>query len=209
MISLAARDKARAAHQAQSAKGSFVHRSLLIAALVAMTSAATIAAQEPTAPAQQPTAPAQQPAEPELVRRDIGAWSVICAVSGSPCAMEQIGKTAAGEDAILMQVEKLPEPTTAEGRRIVAVANILTPRNAFLQPGVTLRVDGGQARTYPYFACQNNGCLVQIAMDEPMVAQMRRGARLAVTLAVFQPKGPASGDAFISLSGFTRAFGEL
>ncbi len=173
-----------------------MYRSLLIAAVVAATPLAPALAQETPA----------APAEPELVRRDVGDWSVVCAVSGSPCAMEQIGKTAAGEDAILIQVEKLPEPATVEGRRVVAVANVLTPRNAFLQPGVTLRVNGGEARTYPYYACQNNGCIAQIAMDEAMVNAFRRGARLAVTIAIFQPEGPASGEVFVSLAGFTRAF---
>lgn len=175
----------------------------MIAAATALSFAHAAAQENPPAPADAAT---QQPAAPEVTRRAVGDWTVVCEISGSPCAMEQVGKTAAGEEAVVMQVEKLPKPTTVEGRRVVAVANILTPRNAFLQPGVRLRIDGGEARVYPYYACQNNGCIAQVALDETALTGLRRGARLAITIAVFQPNGPASGDVFVSLSGFTRAF---
>lgn len=128
--------------------------------------------------------------------------------------MEQIGKTAQGEDALSMQVEKLPEPQTVDGQRIEAVGNFLVPLGVLLQReiggGLRLRVDSGETTASPFFMCQQIGCIVRAPLTGALLDSFRRGARATFTFAALDETGQVRNiDIPISLSGFTRAYNTL
>lgn len=165
-----------------------------IGTLMFAAAAATIAA----------TASAQ-----EVTREAIGDWTKLCAPSGSPCVMEQVGKTAAGETALNMQIERLAQPQTVDGQRIEAVANILTPLGVLLQPGLRLQIDGGEVQGTPYFLCQQNGCVVRAPLRPDLLNAFRRGARARLSYAGLDGGEAREVSVDISLAGFTRAFESL
>jgi invasion protein IalB len=152
-------------------------------------------------------APAQTAQEP--TRQQVGDWTVICAPAGRPCVMEQIGKTAQGEDALSMQIEKLPEPQTVDGQQIESVGNFLVPLGVLLQAGLRLRVDSGETAASPYFLCQQNGCVVRAPLQPELLDRFRRGARATLTFAALDNGQPRDVEISLSLSGFTRAYNTL
>lgn len=173
-----------------------LHR--FVFAAVMLTIAAPASAQQGAAPAEQ-----------DVTRETVGDWTVVCAKSGSPCVMEQIGKTAAGETAISFQIERLAQPATVEGKRVEAVANFLTPLGSLLQAGLRVQVDSGAAKGFAFVLCQPNGCIVQAPVDDETLASLRRGARTKLTFSVVAEGRPKPIEASVSLSGFTRAFDSL
>jgi invasion protein IalB len=182
-------------------------RAVAAATLVALQVAgatATPAAAQTNEPA------AGQAQQQPTTRREVGDWTVICAAAGKPCAMEQLGKTAQGETAMSMQVEKLPQPQTIEGKRVEAVGTFLVPLGVLIQQGLRLRIDSGQTAASPYFLCQQNGCIVRAPMEAALLEQFRRGSRATLSFAVIGQNGqPREISATISLSGFTRAYNSL
>lgn len=145
----------------------------------------------------------------EPTRQQVGDWTVICAPGGRPCAMEQVGKTAQGEDALSMRIEKLPEPQTVNGQRIEAVGSFLVPLSVLLQQGLRLRIDAGETAASPYLLCQPNGCVAQAQLDPAIIDGFRRGARATFTYTLVQGGNAGDVSATISLSGFTRAYNSL
>lgn len=179
--------------------------SLLRAALAAALLASPTVAGAQTA---QP-APAQGDAAQNVTRQQVGDWTVICAAAGRPCVMEQVGKTEQGESALSMQIEKLPQPQTVEGRRIEAVGNFLVPLGVLLQAGLKLRVDAGETASSAYFLCQQSGCIVRAPLQPDLLDSLRRGARATLSFTVLNEGQPREVPVAISLSGFTRAYNAL
>ncbi|MGF1660770.1 MAG: invasion associated locus B family protein [Rubrimonas sp.] len=145
----------------------------------------------------------------EVTREAIGDWTKLCAPSGAPCVMEQVGKTSAGESALNMQIERLAQPQTVDGQRIEAVANILTPLGVLLQPGLRLQIDGGEVQASPFFLCQQNGCVVRAPLRSDLLNAFRRGARARLSYAGLDGGEAREVSVDISLAGFTRAFDAL
>jgi invasion protein IalB len=149
-------------------------------------------------------AAAQQGAA-ETTRTTQGDWTVICAKAGRPCIMEQVGKTSQGENALSMQIERLPQPTRMGAETVEYVANILTPLGVLIQEGLELRIDGGEPQRSPYFLCQPNGCVVRAPLTKALVDSFRRGKQAAFAFALVQNGKAGKVSAAISLSGFTKA----
>jgi invasion protein IalB len=145
----------------------------------------------------------------ETTRTTSGDWTVICAKAGRPCIMEQVGKTPQGENALSMQLERLPQPGTMNGEQVDTVANILTPLGVLIQEGLELRIDGGEPQRSPYFLCQPNGCVVRAPLPKRLLDQMRRGKAATFTFAVVQNGRAGKVSTTISLTGFTKALDSL
>ncbi len=149
------------------------------------------------------TASAQQGAD--VTRTAQGDWTVVCAKAGRPCIMEQVGKTAQGESALNMQIERLPEPTSVGSERVEFVANILTPLGVVLNEGLELRVDGGEPQRSAYFVCQPNGCIVRSPLSNALINAFRRGRVATFSFAILQNGRAGEVPVTVSLTGFTRA----
>ena len=133
-------------------------------------------------------------------------WDLVCAKSGQPCMMAQIGKDSKGTPIMEMRIRLLPEPKEVEGRLIVALAEILTPLGVMLIPGIEMQIDLGPVYAANYQLCTETGCLVSEPLAEETVKALKAGSKATVSLVA-----AAQGEvrATLSLKGFTKAFDSL
>ncbi|MGR3486123.1 MAG: invasion associated locus B family protein [Paracoccaceae bacterium] len=217
-------------------------RSTLAAALALLMTAAPALAQETdeaTAPEQAPAeAPAGQvsevegsdggfdmgepvseadPADPETLqegapypRDQFGDWTIACvrtAEGADPCQLYQLLTDADGNAVAEVTLFPLPGDGPAAG------ANIVAPMETFLPAQLTLSVDGGEPRRYPFTFCTGRpfspflatGCVARIGFSQGQIDQFKRGAAATISLA------PAADpeeviELTMSLTGFTAAY---
>jgi invasion protein IalB len=152
-----------------------------------------------------------QPNEnPEVTRREMGDWSVLCTADGTQCAMQQVGRTAQGEDALMVEIRKYPEPQAVEGRQLVAFGVFLVPLGVLLEPQLALQVDGNDLGRAPYFRCRPDACEARVPLDQNVIDSFIRGARARfIFVAPNGDEGMQEVAAEVSLSGFTRAYNSL
>lgn len=146
---------------------------------------------------------------PELVRTPMGDWTKICNKEGTACLIEQVGKTAAGEEALRIQIEKLPEPQDVGGQRIESLAIIRVPLGVILTEGLKLKIDQGEVSESPYLTCQPGACVVRAPLQASLLASFKGGAKAQFSFTVFADGQPQQVPIDISLSGFTRAYDSL
>lgn len=180
-----------------------------ILALIVAFAATRVAAQEttPEAPsAETPTASAPAAAALEWeVRAAHGSWEIVCVKGTEHCVMQQIGKDSQGADALGVRISKI-NAARRDGTAVPAMIEITTRDGVLLQAGVRLQIDGGDVRGAPYGICAGNLCVVQDAMSEKFVAEMKAGQGAKVTM--FLPPDRAVGID-IALNGFTKAYDSL
>ncbi|MDO5706355.1 MAG: invasion associated locus B family protein [Paracoccus sp. (in: a-proteobacteria)] len=163
------------------------------------------------APAATPeTATPAEPAEPQLgayyVKSTQTDWTVRCINTEEavdPCEMYQLLRDDKGNS--VAEVTMIP----LSGGQVAAGATMVAPLETDLIAGLTLRVDQGQARTYPFNLCTSIGCVSRIGFTGPELDQLRRGRGATISLVPFggDPRDPVSLN--MSLSGFTAAITEL
>ena len=101
-------------------------------------------------------------------------WSIRCLKveeGEDPCQMYQLMNDADGNDVAEIAIVPLPDSGQA-----VAGATIVVPLDTLLTEQITLRVDGGQARRFPFNFCNIGGCVTRLGLTEQDVALFRRGA---------------------------------
>jgi invasion protein IalB len=135
-----------------------------------------------------------------------GDWTKVCQRMGTPvdpCGLMQLLSDEEGSPLAEITIFPLPP-----GGEAVAGANILTPLGTVLPQQITLRVDGGTPRRYPFFFCDVGGCYAQVGFTAAMVESFRRGNSATLTIAsVLEPDQPI--DLNLSLSGFTAGYSAL
>lgn len=163
-------------------------------------------AAKPAQPAPLPKSRADaQPRQPY----EIGVfseWRVRCIrideAPTDPCEMGQVLKTADGSPTAEVSLFRLEREGVAAGATVISPLETLLPR------GVTLTVDGGQGKMYPFTFCNRQGCLSQLAFTPDELAAMKKGTAATVTIyPVAAPDKPVT--VTMSLSGFTAAFDSL
>lgn len=201
----------------------------ITAAVLAGALALPLAAQEVQTPSDAPLAnpPAQtedgfnlgepvdengDPVQPEPQGPQVGEqylqevfndWAIRCLKTedgSDPCQMYQLLSDGDGNDVSEIAIVSLP----ASGQA-VAGATIVVPLETLLTEQITLRVDGGQARRFPFDFCNVGGCVTRVGLSAEDIALFRRGAEATLTLV------PAAAPdqtvvVTMSLSGFTAAF---
>lgn len=174
----------------------------------------------PEAPAQPPAdAPADAPAEaaPEgagagpaplvpYVRETFGDWSLRCVQTGDgtpePCQLYQLLKGPEGNDVAEVSMFPLPE-----GGPATAGATIVAPLETLLTEAISISVDGGEVRRYPFSFCNRGGCVARVGFTEEEVDQFRRGREAVIR--IVPAASPEESFALpLSLSGFTAGFAE-
>ncbi|MDO6460026.1 invasion associated locus B family protein [Granulosicoccaceae sp. 1_MG-2023] len=135
-----------------------------------------------------------------------GDWERVCEKTGGACIMAQVGKDSLGTPVMEMRIRKLPEPREVEGKKIVAVVDLLTPLGVLLLPGIELRIDDGPVYTANYHLCSEVGCLSREPLAEDTANAFKAGGKATVSL-VAAAKGEVI--ATISLKGFTAAYDAL
>jgi invasion protein IalB len=179
------------------AEGSTPMHPLLSIGLGSSILALSLIAAQP-AHAQSETSP---PGGAAPVRESIDDWTVTCAV---PAVSGSTGKVC-----VVSQEQRMKDTgqllLAIELRQAVqgAAATFVLPFGVALAKGATLQVDDLAASApLPFQTCLPIGCLVPVNFDARMVASLRKGTALKVTVV------SASGGEMplsISLKGFSRA----
>ncbi len=150
----------------------------------------------------EPVAQEPQIGEP-YISAEFGDWALRCVVSGTendPCQLYQL-LTDQDDNAVAeISVFPLPEEQQAE-----AGVTLITPLETLLTENVTISVDGGQAKRYPFTFCAAVGCVSRIGLLPEEVDGFRRGTVARVRIVPAQaPDQEVLLD--ISLRGFTAGF---
>lgn len=194
---------------------SLLNRSLGLAFAFAGLMAAPVFAQETT-----PAAPAPEAAAPEgtglsmgedaaattaapYVKSTHGDWQLRCvrAKDGSdPCEIYQLLKDEKGNSVAEVTMVALPD-----GQDAAAGATIIVPLETLLPAQLTLAVDGGKAKRYPFTFCAVIGCFSRIGFTGAEIEAMQKGSKATVSVVpIVAPDQVVSVD--ISLKGFTEAY---
>lgn len=142
----------------------------------------------------------------ELKTTTHGAWTVVCSTDAKArCVMEQIGKTAEGQDILMARLQHVPPQDSPEGT-INTVISVQVPLGVMLQAGLALQIDSGKASAVGYTRCSQDGCFMQSPLPGAMVAAMKKGVNAKFSM-VLPPNKRV--DSTLSLSGFTAAYNAL
>ena len=145
---------------------------------------------------------------PEIyVREEHGDWEIRClkAPEGQddPCQLYQRLADQQGNPTADVNFFDLPD-----GNEIVAGATVLTPLQTLLTAQVTMTIDGGQPRRYPYSFCDTTGCYSRMGFTAEDIAAFKRGAK--ATLIVVPALAPDQrAELTMSLIGFTAGMAAI
>lgn len=141
------------------------------------------------------------------VLEHIGDWELRCVRveegQKEPCQLFQLMKDENGT-----AIAEMNFVTLAKGGQAVAGATIVAPLETLLTKQVTLAVDGGAKKRYPFRFCSQVGCYSQIGFSNADVASFKRGAAASLTIIpAFAPTEVITVK--LSLNGFTKAYDTL
>ncbi|GAB4382889.1 invasion associated locus B family protein [Albidovulum sp.] len=153
-----------------------------------------------------PAAPAAAPdgiGEP-YVAETHGDWQVRCirtADGADPCQLYQL---------LLEPESQKPfaeiSLVTLEGvKEAVAGATIIVPLETLLTQPLSLVVDGGQARRYPYVFCADIGCYARAGLTAADIEAFKKG-KVATLTVVPAAKPDQKVSVNVSLKGFTAGY---
>lgn len=150
-------------------------------------------------PEQDPNAPGTP-----YLREVNGDWGLECIRMEEgveePCQMFQALTDDNGNLVSNVRIFRLPE-----GGQAVAGALIAVPLETMLTAQLTITVDGGQPKRYPFVVCDSMGCYARIGLTAEDVTAFRRGANAKVGLVPFV----APDERLLlnmSLTGFTATY---
>ena len=140
------------------------------------------------------SAPAQAP-EPS----GVAAWRVECSGDGKAleCRAVQQAFQRETRQLVLSAVVK-PAPDAKTGAMLLTL-----PLGLNLTEPVTVKVDNGAAERQPIQTCTNVGCFVTMTLTDKMLAAMRAGSELKITV---QDVNKKPVDMGLPLLGFGLAF---
>ena len=144
--------------------------------------------------------PAPGLATPALAQADPppAAWRVECAGDGKSLDGRAIQQMINRDDKQL--IAQLSARVTADKS---AVLLIQLPLGIGLTEPVQLKVDNGTAERYPVQTCTNVGCIVSVPLKEPLMATMRSGTLLKISI---QDTNKRTINIDVPLLGFGLAF---
>ena len=133
----------------------------------------------------------------------IGAWEMRCIKTEEeidPCQMYQLMDDGQGAPVAEFSLFRLPA-----GGKATAGATVVVPLETALPSQLTLTVDGGKARRYPFAFCNPVGCYVRMGLTEADVAAFKRGKEAVITIVpALAPDQKV--ELSLSLDGFTASF---
>lgn len=133
----------------------------------------------------------------------VGSWEMRCirGEDGSePCQMYQLLDDGQGAPVAEFSLFRLPE-----GGKAAAGATIVVPLETALPQQLTISVDGGKARRYPYAFCNPVGCYVRLGLTADDIATFKRGKEAVITIVpALAPDQQVKLN--LSLDGFTAGY---
>ncbi|WP_438957261.1 invasion associated locus B family protein [Cognatiyoonia sp.] len=153
----------------------------------------------------------QAPREPQVGEPFIGDvfgdWALRCLKAepgrADPCQLYQLVNDDDGNSVAEISIFPIPN-----GNRAAAGATLVVPLETLLTQQVTLTIDGGTARRYPFTFCNAAGCVARVGFTAEEVALFKRGNNAEMRLvAAAAPDSEVKLD--ISLTGFTAGYDSL
>jgi invasion protein IalB len=136
------------------------------------------------------------------VAANFEAWEQRCVRTASgidPCQLYMLLKDGQGNNVAEFTIFGLPEGNEGPA---VAGATFIAPLETLLTAGMTLQIDAGQAKAYPFTFCAELGCVARIGFTAEEIAQMKKGAAATITIVPFvAPEERVT--LTVSLKGFT------
>ncbi len=140
------------------------------------------------------------------IREVSGDWSLECLKleeGEEPCQLFQTLTDDEGNQVANMRIFRLPAGGQAEAGALVAV-----PLETLLTAQLTITVDGGQAKRYPFSVCDRQGCYARIGLTSEDITSYKRGAGATVTLVPFVAPDERV-EVRLSLAGFTAGYDKI
>jgi invasion protein IalB len=137
------------------------------------------------------------------ISAEFGDWSLRCVVSGTeddPCQLYQL--LTDQEDNAVAEISVFPLPDNPQAE---AGVTLITPLETLLTENVTITIDAGQPKRYPFTFCTPVGCVSRIGLLPDEVAAFRRGVTAQVRIV---PAAAPDQEVLLSISlrGFTADF---
>jgi len=110
--------------------------------------------------------------------QEVAAWRVECSGDGKTLdcrAVQQLFQREPRQLLVAALVRRAPDPKGA----LIALQ---LPLGLNLTEPILLKVDNGQPERYPIQTCTNVGCFVTVTANEKLVAAMRSGRDLKITV---------------------------
>ena len=163
--------------------------------------AATVA--DPLAPALgEPVAAADAPGT-TYTKTAFDDWDLRCirvAEGKEPCQLYQLLKDQNDNAVAEITLFGLPK-----GSEAVAGATVITPLETLLTQQITLSVDTGAGKRYPFSWCSQIGCFSRIGLTAGDIASFKKGA--AAKLVIVPVAAPDQKvELGVSLKGFTAGY---
>ncbi len=139
-------------------------------------------------------------------KEEFGDWLIQCVKTESgndPCNMFQLLRDSQNNPV----AEVVMQPLRGQGQA-VAGANVVTPLETLLTAQLSIAVDKGKAKRYPFAFCTQQGCVSRIGLTSADLQSFKRGN---VANVVMVPAGAPDTPVTLSMSlaGFTAAFDSL
>lgn len=136
----------------------------------------------------------------------IGQWEMRCIKleeGTDPCQMYQLLDDGQGAPVAEVSLFRLPS-----GGKAIAGATIVVPLETAIPQQLTIAIDGGKARRYPYAFCNPVGCYVRLGLTAADVAAFKRGneAKMTIVPALAQDQKVVL---TMSLEGFTASYDKV
>ncbi len=138
------------------------------------------------------------------VKDEFGDWQLQCfrvpEGETEPCQLYQLLKDENGNGVAEVNFISLPD-----GQQAAAGATIVTPLETLLTQQLTLAIDGGPTKRYPFTWCGAAGCYSRIGFSNADVAAFKRGASAKITVV---PVAAPDQKVIVtmSLTGFTDGY---
>lgn len=132
-----------------------------------------------------------------------GDWSLRCIRTedgNDPCRLYQLLSDANGNSVAEISLFRLPDGEQAE-----AGATIITPLETLLTQQLTLAVDGGGLKRYPFTFCAQIGCVARVGFLSEDVEAFQRGAEAIMSIVPVAAPDQVV-EVTVSLNGFTAGY---
>lgn len=135
------------------------------------------------------------------------AWELRCVRveegQKEPCQLFQLMKDAEGT-----AIAEISMVVLKNSGQAASGATIVVPLETLLTKQLTLAVDAGAKKRYPFRFCSPVGCFAQVGFSNGDIASFKRGAAASLSISpAFAPKETISVE--LSLAGFTKAYDAL
>lgn len=117
-----------------------------------------------------------------------------------PCQLFQLLRDGDGNAVAEFSIFALPA-----GGKATAGATIVAPLETLLTANLTIAIDTGKAKVYPFTFCTQLGCVARVGFTAEEIAQFKAGAKATMTIVpAVAPEEKVNLD--ISLKGFTAGY---